>query len=1631
MPSSEIDKLPPQAPKKNKKGRWWKIPLRILGILLLIIILIPVLLYVPPVQSLVKDLACSIVGKSTGMQLEIGHFGLKFPLDVQLDDVLMMPAPGDTMVAAKSLTADVKMLPLLKLDVQINKLELEQARLRILSADSSMDMRIRAGILRVAEGSSANIKTGLIDLHDAYLRDADVNLDMDVWKKQPTPTDTTATQFIIRADRLKVDNFGFGMAMLPTIDTLSLVSRSLEITGADINLVNNTIKAKSLIGDTGNFTYLTPTQEYINSHPAPIDTTSAAENTPPMVITGNKVALTGFKVLYAVKGASPLPGFDPSYISLSDLNVELKDFRNAAVDITAPIQRLEGKERSGLNITSGTGVFSMDSTGMALSDLKVRTPFSRLNVSAKIPNALMALQPQAMVDVDADVSLGMPDINSFMPDLKKYTTPIGNAPLNAKLIAKGALDDVVVPQLDVALPGILSLRAAGKARNALDFKKLIADLQFDGEISRPSTVEKIAGPLGFDLPALKLKGTASANAQTYGADFNLLTTDGNVAGKGSVGLTSERYHANLDVKNLNVAKFVKDLGIGNVTASLKAEGAGFNPEKSGAKTDINLHVAEIVYNNHPLRNITAEIGLHQGVYSLDLQSANSALDGYISGHGTVAPDLYTFDVDLDIRHVDLQELGLSPTPNGGAAVASIKGTASPAKWNYDADVDIKSVDWTLDQAQYTIPSVALDFLSDNVQTRADIKAEGTELTFNSPRNLKVLMDSINVATAGLSEQLKNRIIDVGFIQSKLPPFRLTANASGTGLVQGLLGPSGMSLDTLYAVLGKDSLVNGDITIAKLNTGSMTLDDINLQLKQRQDLLDYRLKLTNGPGPMAEFADVSLSGYLGLNRISAYLNQHNIKGEQGYRLGFTAALADSIATLHFTPLKATIAYRPWTFNLDNFVSYKLSDHAIQAYLLASSDQSSIMLKTEDAASGDGTDLHLNLTDIKVQDFLQMSPSAPPLTATVNSDIRLHYTGKMLEGKGSLGLTGLSYDRVKIQDLNLALNAGLNPSGDSRVDASLTAGGRPALSAMALLGVDTVAGTGLQPKEMNLTFDGLPLDLANPFIGVQTASLSGKLRGGCDIRLSRAEGLRLNGALSFDSVGIYLPIMATTLRLDNDPIEVKDNIITFSDFNIWGVNNNPLSINGTVNATKFSNIGLDLTAAANNFQVVGTNRNSPRSDISGKLFMNLDSRVRGTLSLMDISATATVLNTTDVVYTMNEVASNLTANSAEGIVKFVNLQDTTAVVKADSILTPPMAMRVNATLTLQQGMQVLVNLDASGSKVDVQPSGTLSYFQNYMGDMKLNGELFTGQGLVKYTLPVVGIAKTFNFDPESSITWTGDIMNPRLHIMAYDPVKANVAMSGQAQLVDFKVALNVNGSLSAPQVLFDLSTDNDMSIQNELQGMTADQRSATAMNMLITGQYTGTGAKNVGGNFVTGNLYNWMASQLNSWAAENIKGVDLSFGVNQYETGDINDTQTNTSYSYQVSKSLFNNKFKIIVGGNYSTDASADENFEQNLISDISFEYMLKQTNNYNILARLFRHTGFESILEGEITETGVGLAYRRRLSNLRSFFRFRRNRKNKAMEEIPDTVSKVAPADTTSVMDLAPAKINHNLGKDEK
>ena len=117
-----------------------------------------------------------------------------------------------------------------------------------------------------------------------------------------------------------------------------------------------------------------------------------------------------------------------------------------------------------------------------------------------------------------------------------------------------------------------------------------------------------------------------------------------------------------------------------------------------------------------------------------------------------------------------------------------------------------------------------------------------------------------------------------------------------------------------------------------------------------------------------------------------------------------------------------------------------------------------------------------------------------------------------------------------------------------------------------------------------------------------------------------------------------------------------------------------------------------------------------------------------------------------------------------------------------------------------------------------------------------------------------------------------------------------------------------------------------------------------------------------------------------------GIDLSFGINQYQ-GQRNGTET--SYSYRLAKSLFNDRFKIVVGGEYSTEASAEEDIASNLFNDISLEYYLNNSGNRYL--RLYHRARYESLLDAQVMETGVAYVLKRKLTDLRNFFKFKHSK----------------------------------------
>ena len=341
-------------------------------------------------------------------------------------------------------------------------------------------------------------------------------------------------------------------------------------------------------------------------------------------------------------------------------------------------------------------------------------------------------------------------------------------------------------------------------------------------------------------------------------------------------------------------------------------------------------------------------------------------------------------------------------------------------------------------------------------------------------------------------------------------------------------------------------------------------------------------------------------------------------------------------------------------------------------------------------------------------------------------------------------------------------------------------------------------------------------------------------------------------------------------------------------------------------------------------------------------------------------------------------------SQNVVSFVSFRDLDAQEPLEEL--PPVkigGLDIALNVDINNDVKAAVDLSTDGSnRIDLRGGGNLSYTMNPLGDMRLAGKYVLSGGTVRYNPPVIA-QKVFKIKPGGYVEWVGDPADPSFNITAVESVRANVSSSSDGQetrAVSFDISINIRNTLTDLAISFDLAAPEDLTMQNQLNSLTAEQRANQAMNLLIYNTYTGPGTT---ARVSTENPLNtFIQNELNQWAQNSLKGVDLSFGIDSYGQDDPNGQRTD--YSYRLSKNLFSNRIRAVIGGKFSTDTDPTQNLKENLIDDISIEYMLDKRDNMYI--RLFRHTGYESILEGEITETGVGFVIRKRLSRLGDLFR---------------------------------------------
>lgn len=1479
-----------------------------------------VLLYVPPVQNLIRREVTAYASKATGMQIQVERIDLRFPLNLLVRGVEVIQQP-DTLLSLESLNVRVQAWPLLKGKVEVDEVTL--SRVAFNSANLIDGMEIKGVLGRFflqSHGVDLSNETAVINATEL----SDTHVQMLMNDTTTTPKDTTASAPVnwkVDLHQLKLKNVSFSM-QLPA-DSMRMAAHIGETTidDAQADLKNQFYGLKQFL-------------------------------------------LSGTSASYDTGAAKPAEGFDASHIAVRDVSIGLDSLLYKGRDMKAVIREFTMNERSGLSVTSLTGrAFSNDSI-ISVPGLKLQTPHSEIDLSAHTYWELVNIPTTGRLSANLNAYIGKEDVMLFtggLPDSFKEAYPF--RPLVIRAGTDGNLKEMQISRFTADLPGAFSLEGGGILENLADSITRSGTIGLKMKTQNLNFLTGLSGevPNGtLVIPdSMNLVAQVDIKGPEYKANLHLKEGQGAMNVNAALNTATEVYKADLKIDNLQLHHFLPKDSIYELSLSAAADGRGLDVMSYRSYAKLDLALDRLHYAQYHLSNVHLTGDLKGALVTANLTSDNELLKMTTDAEYNLAHSYPDGKVTVDVIRLDLHELGLMPEP-----------MKRPLAFNLSAEARQNRV--------FT------HFISGDMKLNLSARSGVNPLISQSIRFVDVLM-----------KQIDEKELNHAELRKALPTAVLSFSAGKENPLAYFLATKNISYHEASMKFGTapDWGINGKAAVHALKVDTLQLDTVFFTVKQDTTLMKLRAGVINGPkNPQFSFS-TTLTGEIRDRDAELLVDYKNGKGETGVLLGVNArplfegqGKGNGIA-FTLIPEKPIVAFQQFHFNENHNWIYLHKNMRVYANV-DMWDEEGMGFRVH-SMQGDTVSLQnidVEIRRIRLQEITSVLPYFPEVTGLFSLEAHYIQTEKDLQLSAEASIDELTYERQRIGDIALGATWLPGEQGKQYLNAYLN---HDQMEVLVADGKLLPTRTGKDSLEVNTTLEHFPLRVANAFIPDQMVTLSGDMDGNLNITGSTEQPL-INGELVLDSVAVFSSQYGARFMFDNRPVQIKNNRLLFDKFAIYTTSKNPFTIDGYVDFRDMSRPMANLNMLAQNYTLLDAKR-TRESLVYGKVFADFRATVKGPLDGLNMRGNVSLLGNTDVSYVLTD--SPLTVQDRLGsLVTFTSFSDTTTVVRQEvptvSLGGLDMAMMVH----IDPSVRVKVDLDASNdNRIELEGGGDLSMKYTPQGDLTLTGRYTLSGGLMKYALPVIA-AKEFAIDDGSYVEWTGNPMDPMLNFKATDRIRASVSEgeNGGSRMVNFDVSVVVKNRLDNLSFAFDVSAPEDATVQNELTAMGAEERGKQALYIMVMKTYLGTGPIGGGGGGLGklnmgSALTSVLSSQINSLMG-NLKNASLSVGVEDHDDSETGSKRTD--YSFRYSQRLFNNRFQIVIGGKVSQGENATNDAES-FIDNISLEYRLDRTGTRYI--RLFYDKNYESVLEGEITETGVGIVLRKKLDKLSELFIFKKKK----------------------------------------
>jgi hypothetical protein len=1616
-------------------------------------LIIGILLHIPAIQKSIINKAESFYFNKTNVKLEIEGIHLNIRGGLAISGIYVPDQKNDTLLYATSISTGLNYIKLLSNQIDLGTIKLEGITCNLLknnedslfnfqfiadafaSTDTSVKDTTSEGMTLVADQldvqnlsftfydqvSGMNLKSTIADLSIEINR---MNLDsfqfhlgkidlqgasvqFATLKEQYTDSTTNSTSPDITFETINIKNCEYYQMSIPDSSGMIVKCRDSYLESQSMSLPNNIIHIKEIMLDGATFqTYNKKTVAQTNTKE-----TDAIQITIPY-----DISLSHLQINDSYISQQNATDSIPELYAINEF--EAKDI--TAFNETASINIIKAKasDSNGLHITSLNGKVIILSHQLMVEQFSLVTPNSNiaLALEARFQNlaALINNPGETIVEILCSTELNsVKDIELIAPAITAISIIKANynRHIQFQTALSGKINELHIEQFELKAGNSTNITAAGFIKNLSEqepvkFEKAQISVQSIG-----SELKSILSlPSNINLPeSIILKGSMAGLLENLQFRFDLATNRGSIQSHGILKMQDGKepeYYAKVRASKVDVGFYIGKSGIiSNTSFLMSVHGTSFDPEKMD--TRLQMLDAGLNYNSYQYQNINLTASLVKNLIQTNLIVNDTNLHASIIAEISLDSVNQSAKASIRLEGSDLKNLHLASKPLRVSGESNIKIKGFDIN-NMNGLATFSNILIIKEEERYPLDSVYIKVLNTEQRSEIILKSQIVDANLKGTLNMTTIPQVIKNYTSNYIQSTSG----YSKINMEDQNFEFAIDFHDPALFAKLFVPNLKEFEagTIAGNFnGPKSELNIQVDLPLINYNDIRFKDLQLIIQSNSELVDGKLKIAAVTSGNIKLPLLTASMTL---KNSEMLLNLNISDSVKTRLDLTtnATIQPDGYEITFPDDRITLDDRVWALTPSATLNIKNKNFSMTRFELQSGDE---RISATRNSGSNAQETSIEISSFKLATITQIiSADTMQAEGTINGTVELEQLSGKTAMEIAFEISDFEYRNSPVGDMTVKIdsrdqikyvaNLAISNSNNS-INANAT--------------YFNYAENGSIESEVKI--NKMQMTTLQAFIPNAINDVSGNIHGEFAIN-GAIKDPDISGEIAFDGVKGRVLYLNNTFSIQDEKIIIRNKSVTFNNFIINDSLNNRTTIDGDVDYSLSEPIGLNLEIRSDNFLLLNTQKGD--NDLYfGTLYIDNNLTVTGTTELPKVEASVKILDKSRLTFVVPE--KMIEEAQGEGEIRFVDKHSAThAIMKstkaaADSITKSITGIDLIANIEINNNstLTILVDKQTSDSLI-VQGDAVISLMIDPGGKTSMTGTFEISEGSYLVSLENL-VKKRFVLTKGSTIAWKGDVTDADLEIEGIATVNApplelvadqvsglsETDLNRYRQRLPFQVILHMEGVLLKPQISFEIGLlPEDQGALNgtvyaKLNSLNQDESELNkqVFALLVLNRFIqsnplegGSGIQNVARNSVS----KFLSQQLNSFAMQYIKGVELNFDVQSYEDYSTNLPEGKTEVNVGVTKRLMGDRLIVQVAGNIAVEGeSAKQNNMSDIAGDIVLEYLLTEDGRYRL--KVFRKDQYEGILDGEIKESGIGLVYTRDFDKWGQFFRKPENNTN--------------------------------------